>query len=175
MKTRRIILFSFMAIGLVGMFQSCNGSKESEPSNPENQERQSDNQKKSDYDETKLQLMVNELGEPCDCVDQSLSSMTELLAELKVADGVSSQSINDEMNSRLDLCMRPTTDLPNYNKLYRVKLIECDQWTALIQCMGEIQSISSAQATLEAENARAEGLDGAKSAKDVMDKLREQR
>ena len=184
MKTRRIILGSILAIGLAGMFQSCDGSKDSKPDGATSDGATKtlsgeESTNASDPGEmapgASLEDMVNEYGEPCECVDQSLSSMTALLGELQAGDEVTSKYINDEMNSRLDPCMRPTKDLPNYNTLYREELIQCDQWTTLIKCMGEIQSINSAQSTLEAENDRAEGLDGAESAKDVMDKLREQR
>ena len=118
-----------------------------------------------------LEDAVAQRGDPCVCVEENIEAMDGLLESLKDVEGVTSQQLNIQISQMMLPCIQPT-DNTALDRLYTREMGNCPSFPALTERMTKVKDEVQQRMQKEAAMEQAGGLDGARGANEILDKLK---
>ncbi len=118
-----------------------------------------------------LEDAVAQRGDPCVCVEENIEAMDGLLESLKDVEGVTSQQLNIQISQMMLPCIQPT-DNTALDRLYTREMGNCPSFPALTERMTKVKDEVQQRMQKEAAMEQASGLDGARGANEILDKLK---
>ena len=118
-----------------------------------------------------LEDAVDLRGDPCVCVEENIEAMDGLLESLKDVEGVTSQELNIQISQMMLPCIQPT-DNTALDRLYTREMGNCPSFPALTERMTKVKDEVQQRMQKEAAMEQAGGLDGARGANEILDKLK---
>ena len=118
-----------------------------------------------------LEDAVDLRGDPCVCVEENIEAMDGLLESLKDVEGVTSQQLNIQISQMMLPCIQPT-DNTALDRLYTREMGNCPSFPALTERMTKVKDEVQQRMQKEAAMEQASGLDGARGANEILDKLK---
>ena len=118
-----------------------------------------------------LEDAVDLRGDPCVCVEENIEAMDGLLESLKDVEGVTSQQLNIQISQMMLPCIQPT-DNTALDRLYTREMGNCPSFPALTERMTKVKDEVQQRMQKEAAMEQAGGLDGARGANEILDKLK---
>ena len=116
-----------------------------------------------------LEDAVAKYGEPCKCVTDNLNAMRELAEVIQATPEMGGQDINIQIAQKMLPCMKSTGE--EHSMEYSSAMSQCEGQPAFLEVMSEITSEIRERSKARATQGRDAELGGAKSAKEVLDKL----
>ena len=118
-----------------------------------------------------LEDAVAQRGDPCVCVEENIEAMDGLLESLKDVEGVTSQELNIQISQMMLPCIQPT-DNPTLDRMYTREMGNCPSFSALTERMTKVKDEVHQRMHKEAATEQASGLEGARGANEILDKLK---
>jgi hypothetical protein len=118
-----------------------------------------------------LELAIEQRGEPCACLTENNEAMSGLLESLRSTEKVSAQELNIQIAQMMLPCMKPTGNVDT-DMAYSRAMGDCERFSEFVEVMKQVKTEVQTRVTEEAASDEGNGLDGAKGASQILDKLK---